>query len=51
MEKPPIQWVPGVVSSVVKCLGHEAHLYIVPRLKMVELYFHSPLCLPIVVLD
>lgn len=46
-----MQWVPGVVSSGIKFFGREADLYRVPSLKMVELYLHSPLRLPVVVLD
>jgi hypothetical protein len=37
--QPPIQWVPGV-----KRPGRELtiHFHLVPRLRMIELYLHSP---------
>jgi hypothetical protein len=37
--QPPIQWVPGSLSSELKQPGLEAdHLQLVPRSKMVKLY-------------
>jgi hypothetical protein len=42
--QPPIQWVPEALSPRVKRQGPEAdHLLLVPRLKMVDLYLHSPI--------
>jgi hypothetical protein len=40
--KSPIRWVPWALSQVVKRLGLEAdnQLQLMPRSRMVELYFH-----------
>jgi hypothetical protein len=51
---PPIQWVLGELSMEVKWgWGMEltAHLHLVPRSRMAELYFHSPIRLHGVVLN
>jgi hypothetical protein len=46
---PPIQWVPGGLSLGIKRLI--THLHLMPRLRMVDLYFHSPIRLHGVVLN
>jgi hypothetical protein len=50
--QPPIQWVPGVLSPGVKRqdVKMTTHLQLVPRKRMVELYFHSPIRLHGIVL-
>jgi hypothetical protein len=50
--QPPIQWVPGALSPVLKRQGHENDkLHTVPRLRMVEVYINFPLRLHGVVLN
>jgi hypothetical protein len=48
----PVQWVARPISSGVKRPGPEAATHLlVSRLKMVELYLHSPICLHGIVLN
>jgi hypothetical protein len=42
------QWVPGALPPGIKLT---THLYLVLRLRMVELYLHSPICIQGVVLN
>jgi hypothetical protein len=45
--KPPM-WVPGAID---RGMTLTTHLHLVPRLRMVELYLHSGICLDDVVLN
>jgi hypothetical protein len=51
--QPPVKWVLVAVSPVVKQQGCEmtTHLHLVLRLRMVELYLHSPIHLHGMVLN
>jgi hypothetical protein len=42
LTQPPSQWVPGILSQAIKLLGMKltAHLYLVSRSRVVELYLH-----------
>jgi hypothetical protein len=46
-------WVSGALLLEVNSQGMKliTHLHLVPRLRMVELYFHSPICLHGIVLN
>jgi hypothetical protein len=43
--QPPIQWIPGALSRGVNGRGMKptTHLHLLPKLRMVELYLHSPI--------
>jgi hypothetical protein len=43
--QPPVQWVPGAVYPGIKRQGVKLTtlLHLVPMLRMVELYLHSPI--------
>jgi hypothetical protein len=43
--QPPVQWVPWVVRPgyTSRSMKLTIHLHLLPRLRMVELYLHSPI--------
>jgi hypothetical protein len=44
LTQPPLQWVRGALSPRIKWRGLEAHhSHLVTRLRMMELYLHSPI--------
>jgi hypothetical protein len=43
--QPPIYWVWGPFSPGVKRPGRKAHLHLLSRSRILELYLHSPICL------
>jgi hypothetical protein len=48
LTQPRIQWLSGFLPSEAKRQGH---LHLVPRLRMMELYLHSPIRLHGIMLD